>query len=165
MKKERVRKKLIDELRKTPIIQVACDRHGVSRQSVYRWMKEDDSFLSEVEEAVFEGSGLVNDAAESNVLNGIKNKDAGYTKFWLKHRHPQFRTPFYIRDESRDVIVQQQAELAKRAEKEIDAWESQWTKDRKEEVKKKAREMLDRWKPYMSKKTSERIEKEIKKTE
>jgi thiaminase len=97
--------RLIEEIEKHGIIQSACDKHNISRQSFYRWMKEDKEFLELVDEALSIGVGVTNDIALSNVLIGIKNKDVGYTTFWLKHRHTEFRRPYRDKVDP-DVLAQ-----------------------------------------------------------
>ncbi len=95
MKKTKVLvNKLLEELEKHGIVQYACDKNGISRNTFYRWMKEDKVFLEQVNEALSLGVGALNDMAVSNVVNGIKNKDMASTKLWLIHRHPEFRRPY-----------------------------------------------------------------------
>ena len=38
------KKAIIEQLKKTPIIQVTCEKLGVSRATFYRWKKNDDKF-------------------------------------------------------------------------------------------------------------------------
>lgn len=96
--------RLLEELEKTGIAQIACDKVGVSRNSFYRWMKEDQDFLERVNEAKSLGEGVVSDVALSNVITGIKNRDAMFTKYWLSHRHPDFRRPFVHKTDT-DVLA------------------------------------------------------------
>jgi len=98
--------KLLAELEKTPLIQIACDKVGISRNTFYRWMKEDKEFLSRTTEAISLGTGLVNDVAISNVLEGIKRKDPMYTKYWLDRKHHDFRRPFRFKIDSDDILTQ-----------------------------------------------------------
>ena len=95
---------LIEELERTPLVQIACDKIGISRNTFYRWMKEDKTLLAQVNEAISLGTGLVNDVAVSNVLTGIKSKDPMYTKYWLDKKHPDFRRPYIFRIDSDDVL-------------------------------------------------------------
>ncbi len=83
---------LIEQFKKTPIIQIACQRVGVGRASYYRWKDEDEDFAQASEEALCEGKLLVNDMAESQLISEIKNKNMTAIIFWLKHNHPSFST-------------------------------------------------------------------------
>ena len=100
-KTKKIVEKFLAELERTPIVGAACEKSGLSRNTVYRWRKEDCEFAACFDYALAQGIGVVSDVAESNVLNGIKNKDAGYTKFWLSSRHPAYRKIHFSRDEKR----------------------------------------------------------------
>lgn len=91
MKKNKLRNEFLDQLRKIPIILVACEKSGLSRNTVYRWRKEDESFAKEMDEALKEGEELVNDMGESQLLTLIKEKSWSATSFWLRHRNPKFK--------------------------------------------------------------------------
>ncbi|MBU6214490.1 hypothetical protein KGM48_01450 [Patescibacteria group bacterium] len=91
MKKSRVQSSFLAELRKVPIVQVACEKLGVSRNSVYRWRKEDDAFAKAMDEALEEGEKLVNDMTESQLLALIGEQHWPAISFWLRHRNAKFR--------------------------------------------------------------------------
>ena len=126
MKKDRTQAKLLEELERTPIIQAACERAGISRNTYYRWMNEDSMFRMQVDERLRMGIDLVNDVAESNVLNGIKKGDSGFTKYWLSARHTGYRRPFPRILHSDDLDPLLQEAKAQQAEKEIDRWLKGW---------------------------------------
>lgn len=81
---------LLTELSVTPIVTFACKKCGFSRATYYRWVESDHEFKMQAQMAQEKGADLINDIAESNVINGIKDGDSGYTRFWLSHRHPKF---------------------------------------------------------------------------
>lgn len=87
---------LVEQLRKTPIVQIACERSGVSRATYYRWRKDDADFATVADEAIVEGSSLVNDMAESQLLSAIKDKNMTAIIFWLKHHHRAYATRMQI---------------------------------------------------------------------
>lgn len=78
---------LIDELKKMPIIEVACRRTDTGRTTYYRWQEEDKEFAKQVDESIKYGKSVINDLAESKVITGIKNDDKTYTIYWLNHNH------------------------------------------------------------------------------
>ena len=90
-KKNKIKGSFLDELRKIPIVQVACEKSGVSRNSVYRWRKEDEEFSKEMDVAIQEGEDLVNDMSESQLLTLIKEKHFSALSFWLRHRNPKYK--------------------------------------------------------------------------
>ncbi|MBP7898441.1 hypothetical protein KAZ92_00620 [Candidatus Gracilibacteria bacterium] len=147
--------KLIEEIEKTPLIQIACDKVGISRNTFYRWMKEDRDFLSRVNEAMSLGTGLVSDVALSNVLEGIKRKDTMYTKYWLSHKHPDFRRPYVHRVDSDDLIAHFRSVLEgvklRQIEDDIRNTSTEEERQKKEEAKRGADEFLDKWRTALNK--------------
>lgn len=91
MKKTKVHKDFLDQLRKIPIVQVSCEKVGVSRNSVYRWRKEDPDFAKQMDEALAEGEAMVNDMSEGQLLSLIREKNFPAISFWLRKRNPRFR--------------------------------------------------------------------------
>lgn len=91
MKKSKVKGDFLEQLRKVPIVQVACEKVGISRNSVYRWRNEDAEFRKEMEAALAEGEALVNDMSESQLLSLIREKNWNAISFWLRKRSPRFR--------------------------------------------------------------------------
>lgn len=83
---------LIEQLKKTPIIQIVCEKVGVSRATFYRWKRDDLVFADAVEHAIFMGVELVNDMAESQLLSAIRDQNMTAIIFWLKHRHRGYGT-------------------------------------------------------------------------
>lgn len=96
MKTSLQKEKLLESLRENHIILVACRKLGIGKTTYYRWRKEDPAFASLADEAIQEGVELVNDAAESNIIVDIKNRDPDASKFWLKHRHPAYSTKIRV---------------------------------------------------------------------
>ncbi len=65
MKTDKNEQLLLDCLRKTPIIQIACEKSGISRATYYRWRKENPKFGKMADEAIVEGESFINDMSES----------------------------------------------------------------------------------------------------
>lgn len=83
---------LIEQLKKTPIIQIACEKVGLNRATYYRWYRDNKEFRKLVDEALSEGSLLVNDMAESQLLAAIRDQNLTAIIFWLKNHHKNYRT-------------------------------------------------------------------------
>ena len=90
------KKLLIEQLKKTPIVQVACEKTGIGRATYYRWLKDDPEFAKLANESIAEGNGLISDVAESQLANLIKSGNLGAISFWLKHRHPAYRNKLEV---------------------------------------------------------------------
>jgi len=91
MKKHKIKDKFLAELRRIPIVEVACEKVGISRVSVYKWRNADKEFAKDMAEALAEGEALINDISESQLLTLIKEKNWNALSFWLRHRNPKFR--------------------------------------------------------------------------
>jgi len=89
MKKSR-KKQFLDELRKLPVTTIACKRVDITRQTVYRWNKEDKEFSRQYQEAKAQGCDDINDLAISQIITLIQRGDFGAVKYWLAHNHEQF---------------------------------------------------------------------------
>ena len=103
-KKNKIKDAFLAELRKVPIIIVACEKVNVSRNSVYKWRNEDEAFRVEMETALADGEALVNDMSESQLLSLIQDKSWPAISFWLRHRNPKFRERIEINANIKQVI-------------------------------------------------------------
>jgi ACT domain-containing protein len=82
MKKETVQKRqdadkklLVEQLKKTPIIQLACERCGISRTTYYQWRKDDEQFRKDSDESMKDGKDMINDLSESQLIALIQVKN------------------------------------------------------------------------------------------
>ena len=116
-KSEELKGVILEQLRKTPIIQIACEKLGISRMSFYRWKKEDDAFAQKVEDALLDGQLLVNDLAESQLISAIKDRNMNAVMSWLKHHHPSYKTRVHIEGTVNTIqeLSDEQKELVRRA--------------------------------------------------
>lgn len=116
MKKNKFQDQFLDELRKVPIVQVACEKTGLSRNSVYRWRKDDKEFLKKMDSAISEGVALVNDMSESQLLTLIKEKNYPAISFWLRHRNDNYKNKLEITTkEDNEELTPSQAKIVKQA--------------------------------------------------
>ncbi len=86
------KEKLLTQLNKIPIVQIACERIGISRATYYRWHKSDQKFAKDCNETIEVGVGMINDMAESQLISAIKEKNMTAIIFWLKHHHGAYET-------------------------------------------------------------------------
>lgn len=116
-KKSRLQKAFFEELRKVPIVLVACEKSGISRNSIYRWKREDKEFSKAMDEALDDGEALVNDMSESQLLTLIKEKNWSAISFWLRHRNPKFKDKIEVTSKIEDVdeLTPSQAEIVRHA--------------------------------------------------
>lgn len=89
MKKDQ-KELLLEQLKKTPIVQIACERSGVSRATFYRWKSEDTEFKKSAEQAIVEGEALITDMTESQLISLVKDRNFHAIQLWLRHHHPKY---------------------------------------------------------------------------
>lgn len=89
-KTEKLKLKILDQLRLFPNVQLACERIGIGRSTYYDWRKNDTKFKEATDKAVEFGNWFINDLAESKLIQNIKDGDNTAIIFWLKKHHPRY---------------------------------------------------------------------------
>ena len=89
-KTETNKKELVALLRKTPIVQIACERLDIGRSTYYQWRAADKIFARAADRALEAGRFFVNDLAESKLMQMIKDDNITAIIFWLKHNNPRY---------------------------------------------------------------------------
>jgi len=118
MKTDKNKQLLLDCLGKTPIIQIACEKAGVSRATYYRWRKENIEFAKTADEAITEGELFINDMSESQVISLIKDKNWPAISFWLRHHHPKYANKIEVEANIKNIdeeLSPEQQEIVKEA--------------------------------------------------
>lgn len=90
------REELIKQLKLTPIIEVVCQKVGVSRNTYYRWRKESKKFASLSDQAIAEGCAFINDLAESQLIKAMKENNLTAVMYWLNHRHSAYKNKLEV---------------------------------------------------------------------
>lgn len=93
---EKLKQLAIEQLNKTPIVQVVCEKIGLARTTFYRWKEKDEIFAEAVDKAIHDGRHLINDFAESQLLNAIKNNNLTAIIYWLNHNHKVYANKLEI---------------------------------------------------------------------
>ena len=117
-RKQREQAALLEQLRKTPIVQYACEKVGVSRATFYRWKTEDEFFAKAAAEALAEGTELVSDLAESRLLTAMRDGNLGAVMYWLKHRNPNYNARLVVTAKVRnqnEPLTQEQRDMIERS--------------------------------------------------
>ena len=91
-RKENDQKAVILALRKNSNISMACAKAGISTTTFYRWYNNNPLFRREVEEAQNEGDNVLNDLAESKLLQHINAGDMKAAMYRLDRCHPKYQT-------------------------------------------------------------------------
>ncbi|NLZ24380.1 hypothetical protein GX888_01350 [Candidatus Dojkabacteria bacterium] len=110
------KKILIEQIKKTPVIQVACEKVGVSRATFYRWKKSDPKFADKADIALHEGSQMINDMAESQLISAIKEGNLTGIIFWLKNHHQTYSPKLEVTNKNPDLpLTDEQKELIRKS--------------------------------------------------
>ena len=112
---EREKKLMLEQLRKTPVVQIACEKMGIARWTYYRWRKEDRAFLEASDEALRDGTAFINDMAESHLLANLRDGNLAAVMYWLKHHHPSYSTKL----EMKAIVEHRNAPLTPEQEAQI----------------------------------------------
>jgi hypothetical protein len=106
-------KVLLEQLRKVPIVQIACERANIGRTTYYRWCREDPKFKKESEEAMNEGEEMINDLSESQLITLIKEKNFSAVQLWLRQHHPKYGNKLEVKTtiEKEDPLTPEQEAL------------------------------------------------------
>lgn len=119
MKRDRVKDQFLEQIRKIPIVQVACEKIGIARSTAYRWREEDPEFSKEFDKALAEGEAFINEMSESQLISLIKDKSWQAISFWLRSRHPKFKNKIEVSGEvthrERREYTEEEKELFKEA--------------------------------------------------
>jgi len=91
MKKDRAQEKFLTELSKLPVVTAVCETLNISRNSVYRWRKEDPGFAKKMDEALVEGETRLIEVAETNLISLVQDSDWKAIHFVLSRRSPKYR--------------------------------------------------------------------------
>lgn len=96
IRQEKEKQIILDQLKKIPIIQIAAEKSGVGRASLYRWRKEDKKFDQQIKEAMTEGVAYINDLSESELISLIRQGKFPAVQLWLKVHHPKYANKLEI---------------------------------------------------------------------
>jgi len=120
MKSDKQKERLLEELKKQPIVQLACQRTDISSTTYYRWCMEDKEFKKKAEEALLAGSLFINDLAESQLISAVKDRNLSAITYWLRHHHPKYATKIEVttklKREIDELTPEQQAVVNKALE-------------------------------------------------
>jgi len=110
------RQLMLEQLQKTPVVQVCCEKLGISRSTFYRWREESPEFAKQADKALSEGVALVNDLAESMLLSAIRDHNISALFYWLNHRHSAYSNKLEVTAKINDEsLTTAQQELIKQA--------------------------------------------------
>lgn len=93
MKRNRKEVQFLEQLQTIPNISLACEKVGLSRNTIYRWCKEDPAFKDRLDEAIETGTESVNDLAESKLISQINASNMQAIRYWLDNNKKTYMRP------------------------------------------------------------------------
>ncbi len=93
MKKKYKEDKFLEQLEELPNISLACQKVGLSRNTVYRWCSEDPDFKARMDTALESGVYSINDLAESKLISHIKGGNMRAIQYWLDNNKKNYIKP------------------------------------------------------------------------
>ncbi len=109
---------LIEQFIKTPIIEVACQKVGISRNTYYRWRRASKKFAASSDKAIEEGCQFINDLAESKLITAMKDNNLTAVMYWLNHRHNAYKNKLEVSgglEIKKDELTKEQEESIMKA--------------------------------------------------
>ena len=104
MKTISTKAKFLEALTELPFISYASRRIGISRATIYRWMKKDPKFKKKVETAQQEGHTILSEIAEYVLMKKIKKEeDLNAVKYYLSRIEPRYypKRPYDVQEDKR----------------------------------------------------------------
>ena len=93
MKRHKKENIFLEQIRTVPNISVACEKVGLSRNTIYRWCNEDPEFKRQLDEALNLGTASVNDLAESKLISQINSGNMRAIMYWLDNNKKNYARP------------------------------------------------------------------------
>lgn len=109
---------VLEQLKKMPVVQAVCEKTSIGRTTYYRWRNENKEFAKLADEAIVDGTLLMNDFVESQLLSAIRDKNMTGIIFWLRSHHPAYANKVELTTNLRkqdENLTPEQEELIKKA--------------------------------------------------
>lgn len=89
-RQNKLKEAFLEQLKRTPTIETSCQKVGVARATVYRWVNGNKHFKKKVEDALTEGRTFMSDVAENQLFSLIGEKEFQAIKLYLSTHNPRY---------------------------------------------------------------------------
>jgi hypothetical protein len=89
-RQNKLKEAFLEQLKRTPTVETACQKVGIARATVYRWIKVGKRFEKQVDEALTEGRAFMSDVAESQLFSLIGDKEIAAIRLYLSTHNPRY---------------------------------------------------------------------------
>lgn len=90
VRQNKLKKALLEQLKRTPTIETSCQKVGIGRATVYRWMRASKKFEKQVEESLTEGRTFMSDVAETQLFSLIGEKKIEAIRLYLSTHNTRY---------------------------------------------------------------------------
>lgn len=90
LRQKKLKEALLEQLKRTPTIETACQKVGVGRATVYRWRDQSKGFREEMGSALNEGRTFMSDIAENQLFALIGEKKYEAIRLYLSTHNPRY---------------------------------------------------------------------------
>jgi hypothetical protein len=110
-----LKKAFIEQLKRTPVIEQACQKVNLSRATVYRWIKEKKSFEKEIDLALVEGRTFMCDIAETQLFSLIGDKEFKAISMYLRTHSPRYNDTIEVKGLTAEPVLTKEEQKQIRA--------------------------------------------------
>jgi predicted DNA-binding protein (UPF0251 family) len=118
IRQDKLRAVFLEQLKRTPTIETACQKVGIARATIYRWINGNKRFAKQLEEALTEGRTFMSDVAESQLFSLIGDKKIEAIRLYLSTHNPRYNNKLELSGtvNTKDApLTKEQKQLIKRA--------------------------------------------------
>lgn len=118
IRQDKLKTVFLEQLKRTPTIETACQKVGIGRATVYRWVNSNKQFKKKVEEALTEGRTFMSDVAESQLFSLIGDKKIEAIRLYLSTHNARYNNKIELSGTvtTKDApLTKEQKQLIKRA--------------------------------------------------
>lgn len=90
LRQKKLKEAFLEQLKRTPTIETACQKVGVGRATVYRWRDKNKKFADQIESALTEGRTFMSDVAESQLFSLIGEKKYEAIRLYLSTHNARY---------------------------------------------------------------------------
>lgn len=89
-RQDKLKEAFLEQLKRIPTIETACQKVTVARSTVYRWIRENKKFEKQVDDSLFEGRTFMSDIAENQLFSLIGEKKIEAIRLYLSTHNPRY---------------------------------------------------------------------------
>ena len=89
-RQNKLKEAFLEQLKRTPTIETSCQKVGIARATVYRWIKASGKFEKKVDEALVEGRTFMSDIAENQLFSLIGDKKIEAIRLYLSTHNSRY---------------------------------------------------------------------------